>query len=130
MGSGPSTVPPGDERSRRVRSRRRPRRVGQAGRVRGRRRRDGGHARPPVPRGTLTGDMMMAEDVIGRDAPVGPACVPGAEDGVPCDIDELRTLFLFEALDDDQLQWLCEHGTVIHREPGYVYREGEPAMCF
>ena len=73
---------------------------------------------------------MMAEDVIGRDAPVGPACVPGAEDGVPCDIDELRTLFLFEALDDDQLQWLCEHGTVIHREPGYVYREGEPAMCF
>ena len=30
--------------------------------------------------------------------------------------DELRTLFLFEALDDDQLAWLSEHGRV--RDPG------------
>jgi len=28
---------------------------------------------------------------------------------IPCDIAELRTLFLFEKLDDEQLQWLCEH---------------------
>ena len=26
--------------------------------------------------------------------------------------DELRTLFLFEALDDEQLQWLSEHGWI------------------
>jgi signal transduction histidine kinase len=51
-------------------------------------------------------------------------------DPVPCDIDELRTLFLFEKLDDEQLQWLCEHGHTIHAEPGQVYTEGETAACF
>ncbi len=30
----------------------------------------------------------------------------------PCDISELRTLFLFEQLDDEKLQWLCERGQV------------------
>lgn len=49
---------------------------------------------------------------------------------IPCDIAELRTLFLFEKLDDEQLQWLCEHGHTIHVEPGQVYAEGEPATCF
>ena len=29
-----------------------------------------------------------------------------------CDIDELRTLFLFEKLDDELLGWLCDHGHV------------------
>ncbi|QNK82370.1 ATP-binding protein [Nakamurella sp. PAMC28650] len=51
-------------------------------------------------------------------------------DPVPCDIDELRTLFLFEKLNDEQLQWLCEHGHTIHAEPGQVYTEGETAACF
>ena len=45
---------------------------------------------------------------------------------LPCDIDELRTLFLFEKLTDEQLDWLCEHGHVELLEPGPVYREGEP----
>ena len=27
-----------------------------------------------------------------------------------CGVDELRTLFLFEKLTEDQLQWLCERG--------------------
>jgi signal transduction histidine kinase len=49
---------------------------------------------------------------------------------LPCDIDELRTLFLFEQLSDDQLNWLCEHGHVELRDPGVVYREGDPATCF
>jgi signal transduction histidine kinase len=44
-----------------------------------------------------------------------------------CDIDELRTLFLFEKLTDEQLDWLCEHGHVELHEPGFVLREGEPA---
>jgi signal transduction histidine kinase len=46
------------------------------------------------------------------------------------DIDELRTLFLFEALTEEQLAWLCEHGSVERIEPGWIYREGEPATCF
>jgi signal transduction histidine kinase len=44
---------------------------------------------------------------------------------------ELRTLFLFETLDDDQLSWLSEHGysqTWAAGEP--VYTEGDPATCF
>jgi signal transduction histidine kinase len=45
--------------------------------------------------------------------------------------DELRTLFLFEALDDAQLATLSEAGRVEQREAGSaVYTEGEPAACF
>ncbi|GAA1458485.1 ATP-binding protein [Williamsia maris] len=47
-----------------------------------------------------------------------------------CSPDELRTLFLFEKLRDDQLQTLCENGHVEWIEPGPVYAEGEPATCF
>jgi signal transduction histidine kinase len=50
-------------------------------------------------------------------------------EALPCDVDELRTLFLFEKLTDEQLGWLCEHGHIEHHEPGYVIREGEPATC-
>ena len=44
-----------------------------------------------------------------------------------CGVDELRTLFLFEKLTDDQLQWLCERGRVEMIEPGPVFAEGAPA---
>ncbi|MFJ4922963.1 ATP-binding protein [Streptomyces sp. NPDC088725] len=45
--------------------------------------------------------------------------------------EELRTLFLFEALDDDQLNWLVERGRVEERTGGSpVFRQGEPATCF
>jgi signal transduction histidine kinase len=47
-----------------------------------------------------------------------------------CSIEELRTLFLFEKLAQDQLDWLCERGRVEIHPPGFVYREGEPATCF
>ncbi|GII80365.1 histidine kinase [Sphaerisporangium rufum] len=45
--------------------------------------------------------------------------------------DELRTLFLFESLDDAQLARFTENGRV-ERWPGgaTIYREGEPATCF
>ncbi|MFY1615636.1 ATP-binding protein [Micromonospora sp. WMMD736] len=44
---------------------------------------------------------------------------------------QLRELFLFEALDDAQLDWLSEHGRVEQRAGGtLVYGEGEPATCF
>jgi signal transduction histidine kinase len=48
---------------------------------------------------------------------------------LPCDIAELRTLFLFEKLNEEQLEWLCEHGHIEHFEPGPVYHEGDPATC-
>jgi signal transduction histidine kinase len=47
-----------------------------------------------------------------------------------CDIDELRTLFLFEKLSTEQLTWLCGNGHVEVIDPGFVYREGDPATCF
>ena len=47
----------------------------------------------------------------------------------PCSLDELRKLFLFEKLTDDQLGWLCRQGHVEHFEPGPLYAEGEPAEC-
>ena len=49
---------------------------------------------------------------------------------LPCDPDELRQLFLFESLTDEQLDWLCREGHVIEVEPGPVFLEGEPATCF
>jgi signal transduction histidine kinase len=44
---------------------------------------------------------------------------------------ELRTLFLFEHLDDEQLAWLSENGYCESWLGGEnVYTEGEPATCF
>jgi signal transduction histidine kinase len=45
--------------------------------------------------------------------------------------DQLRTLFLFEKLDDDQLAWLVERGRVVEYPAGAtVHLEGAPASCF
>ncbi|WP_305782476.1 ATP-binding protein [Symbioplanes lichenis] len=44
---------------------------------------------------------------------------------------ELKTLFLFEKLTDDQLAWLVEHGCTMHAPAGsLVLREGDPAELF
>jgi len=44
---------------------------------------------------------------------------------------ELRTLFLFEGLGDDQLAWLAERGRVVEYPAGaVVHAEGTPASCF
>jgi signal transduction histidine kinase len=44
--------------------------------------------------------------------------------------EELRGLFLFEKLTDEQLAWLAERGEVAGYEAGStVYRVGEPATC-
>lgn len=48
---------------------------------------------------------------------------------VPCRPDELRTLFLFEALTDEQLAVLCANGQIENYEPGPICVEGEPATC-
>jgi signal transduction histidine kinase len=47
-----------------------------------------------------------------------------------CTPDLLRTLFLFESLSDDRLEYLCQHGQVVRAEPGWLYREGDDATCF
>ncbi len=45
--------------------------------------------------------------------------------------DELKTLFLFEALTDEQLDWLARHGRVEEFPAGgTVFAEGEPAEGF
>jgi signal transduction histidine kinase len=46
----------------------------------------------------------------------------------PCDPKELRTLFLFEKLTDEQLERLCVEGHNEVIEPGPVFTEGEPAQ--
>jgi signal transduction histidine kinase len=43
--------------------------------------------------------------------------------------DELRTLFLFESLNDEQLQWLSEAGHVQPVHDGVVFNEGDEATC-
>jgi signal transduction histidine kinase len=53
------------------------------------------------------------------------------DDGrLPCSVAELRSLFLFEKLTDEQLDWLCRSGHVIGVEPGPLYFEGADATCF
>ncbi len=45
--------------------------------------------------------------------------------------EELRSLFLFEGLADEQLDWIAENGRVEEfPSGGVVAREGEPATCF
>jgi signal transduction histidine kinase len=46
-----------------------------------------------------------------------------------CDPEELRTLFLFEKLTDDQLARLCQEGHVETFAAGPVFAEGDPASC-
>ena len=46
-----------------------------------------------------------------------------------CDPEELRTLFLFEKLTDEQLGRLCREGHVETFESGQVFAEGDPASC-
>jgi signal transduction histidine kinase len=48
----------------------------------------------------------------------------------PCSPQELRSLFLFEKLTDEQLEWLCSRGHVELIQPGPLYTEGDPATCF
>jgi signal transduction histidine kinase len=50
--------------------------------------------------------------------------------GETCLPDELRTLFLFEALSDKQLETLCRNGHIETYEPGPICAEGDPATCF
>ena len=57
------------------------------------------------------------------------ATAPG-EANTGCSPDQLRTLFLFEKLNDEQLAHLCQEGHVELIGPGVVYTEDDPATCF
>ncbi len=76
----------------------------------------------------MTGPAQPAPPAPGPGQP-GPAS-RGPAQPAPCSPAELRTLFLFEKLTDDQLAWLCREGRVESFQPGPVYAEGEPAACF
>jgi len=53
----------------------------------------------------------------------------GTERRIPPE--ELRELFLFEHLDDEQLAWVGEHGDVVDVPAGHeLTTEGAPAECF
>jgi signal transduction histidine kinase len=47
-----------------------------------------------------------------------------------CEPSELRTLFLFEKLSDEQVDWLCQRGRIELHAPGTIFTEGEPAQSF
>lgn len=49
---------------------------------------------------------------------------------LPCDRQEIGSLFLFEKLSGEQLGRLCAEGRVERFEPGPVYTEGDLATCF
>ena len=49
--------------------------------------------------------------------------------GETCLPEELRSLFLFEALTETQLATLCANGHIATFEPGIVCNEGDPATC-
>jgi len=49
---------------------------------------------------------------------------------IMCNPEELRSLFLFNKLTDDQIAWLCREGRVEMFDPGPVYTEGAAATCF
>jgi len=68
----------------------------------------------------------MTKDDAGKDIS-GLTPIP---DPMACSVDELRTLFLFEKLTDEQLAWLCKRGHVECFDPGPVYAEGDKATCF
>lgn len=50
--------------------------------------------------------------------------------GQQCLAEELRTLFLFEALSDEQLEMLCSAGHIQTFPTGPLCSEGDPATCF
>src|SRR4051794_8138826 len=61
----------------------------------------------------------------------GPATTSSYQEGQRISPDELRTMFLFEALTPEQLDWIAERSRVeLFPAGGTIYTEGEPATCF
>jgi signal transduction histidine kinase len=63
--------------------------------------------------------------------PVGERTKPAQREPERLSPDELRTLFLFEALQPDQLAWIARLGRIVEYPAGaIVASEGAPASCF
>src|SRR5260370_21957833 len=73
-------------------------------------------------------DNSKRGDSAGQPAADNGDAEPGKQPA--CDPGELRTLFLFEKLTDEQLATLCVEGRVGLIPPGPVFAEGDPATCF
>ena len=73
---------------------------------------------------------MTTDAVPNTPADADGSLRPATSAPTTCSPEELRTLFLFEKLTDEQLDWLCSSGHVEIFEPGLVFTEGEPATCF
>jgi len=71
--------------------------------------------------------MTAQPDQDAAAAASGPAA---SDQTARCSADELRGVFLFEKLTEDQLDWLCREGRVTRIEAGPVYAEGDAATCF
>jgi len=69
---------------------------------------------------------------VTADQETSPPAAPAASGDLTkqCKPEELRSLFLFEKLNPDQVEWLCQEGRVEVFPPGPVYTEGDPATCF
>ena len=72
----------------------------------------------------------MTDPVAGSGVSAPQAGLTTKGGPLACSTDELRTLFLFEKLTDDQLDWLCREGHVEYFQPGPVFAEGDQATCF
>src|SRR5581483_10780034 len=98
-----------------LRRRRRPLGIGQTRGLRRRRGRDGGDAGAPVFGEGMSAETNSPENLKSENPKsenLKSEDVITASVTRTCDPDELRTLFLFEKLTDDQLAWLCERGRV------------------
>ena len=60
--------------------------------------------------------MTNSDDKSGGDG-----ALTKIDNPLRCSVDELRTLFLYEKLTDDQLDWLCQNGHVEYVYDGPVY---------
>jgi hypothetical protein len=82
--------------------------------------------KPDKPDKPVTADQPVTTDEPDTpDQPVQAETLAGE-----CAPDQLRTLFLFEKLTEEQLQRLCQEGHVERVMPGVLFSEGAPADCF
>ncbi|WP_111766228.1 ATP-binding protein [Nakamurella deserti] len=74
--------------------------------------------------------MTADTSTTSASAPTAGPAPAGGEAVERIDRDELRSLFLFRELSDEQLGWLQERGHVAAFPAGPVYVEGDEATCF
>jgi signal transduction histidine kinase len=80
---------------------------------------------------TTGGPAAVTVSATPLGAGAGPASTGTYQQGDQIGPDELRTMFLFEALTADQLDWITQRSRVeLFPAGAQVYAEGAPATCF